>query len=365
MNLKTSILFLAFVVSSLFVSAQYEIKDEIDISCTVVKNQQRTGTCWSFATTSFLEAELIRMGKGEYNLSEMFNARKVYEDKALNYVLRQGKANFGEGSLAHDVIKTLDRYGVIPDEAYSGLINGSKYHDHSELSESLKMYLDGVVKSGKPSTSWQEATNKILDSYLGEVPAKFVYKGKEYTPKSFANELGLNADDYLHFTSFSHHPFDDYFILEIPDNYSNQSYFNVSLDEMMQIINNALENGYTISWDGDVSEKGFSQKAGLAILPEKIETGELFENYLEEVDVTIENRQENFMNYSTTDDHLMHLVGRAKDEKGNVYYKIKNSWGEVGAEKGFLYMSEAYVKMKTVGITLHKDGVPKSILGKM
>lgn len=345
--------------------AQYGIVDEIDNSCTSVKNQQNTGTCWSFATISFIESELIRMGKGKVNLSEMFNVRKIYEDKALNYVLRQGKANFSQGSLAHDVINTIDKYGVVPEEAYSGLINGALIHDHGELSQSLKMYLDGVIKSGKPSPVWLEATNNILDSYLGVVPEKFTYDGKEFTPKSFAKDLDLNADDYIHFTSFAHHPFNDYFILEIPDNYSNQSYFNVPLDELKQIIDDALERGYTISWDGDVSEKGFSQSRGLAILPVQYEKGELFEKYLDEIEVNQQNRQKNFFHYSTTDDHLMHLVGRAKDKKGNVYYKIKNSWGESGVYKGFLYMSEAYLKMKTVGITVHKDAVPKSILDKM
>lgn len=345
--------------------AQYEIVDEIDNSCTSVKNQQNTGTCWSFATTSFIESELIRMGKGRVNLSEMFNVRKVYEDKALNYVLRQGKANFSEGSLAHDVINTIDKYGVVPEEAYTGLVSGALIHDHGELSQSLKMYLEGVIKSGKPGLSWLDATNNILDSYLGVVPEKFEFKGKEYTPKSFANELGLFAGDYLHFTSFMHHPFNNYFILEIPDNYSNQSYFNVPLNELVQIVNNALEEGYTISWDGDVSEKGFSQSRGLAILPAQYEKGELFDKYLDEVEVTQENRQENFFHYTTTDDHLMHLVGKAKDKQGNVYYKIKNSWGESGVYRGYLYMSEAYFKMKTVGITVHKDAVPKSILEKM
>ena len=363
--MKRTIILSCIAFISLNISAQYEIEDKIDNTCTPVKNQQNTGTCWSFATTSFIESELIRMGKGDVNLSEMFNVRKVYEDKALNYVLRQGKANFSQGSLAHDVIKTIDNYGVVPEEAYTGLQEGYLIHDHGELSQSLKMYLDGVIKSGKPSPSWMDATNNILDAYLGKVPEKFNYKGKDYTPKTFANELGVNAGDYVNFTSFSHHPFNDYFILEIPDNYSNQSYFNVTLDELMQIINNALEKGYTISWDGDVSEKGFSQARGLAILPDNYEKGELFEKYLEEVEVTQEKRQDNFLDYSTTDDHLMHLFGMAKDKQGNVYYKIKNSWGEAGAYKGYLYMSEAYLKMKTVGITLHRGGVPKSILEKM
>ncbi|MFT4533676.1 MAG: bleomycin hydrolase [Saprospiraceae bacterium] len=339
-------------------SAQYNFKTEKKISCTEVKSQDRTGTCWSFATASFLESELIRMGHDNINLSEMFIVRNIYKDKAMNYVLRQGKANFSQGSLSHDLIRMTEKHGLITEDAYSGLVNGEIKHNHSEMEAGLKGFLDGIRTSKQLSTKWKPAFNSIIDAYMGAVPLQFKHDGKTYTPKSFVETTKLKTDNYISLGSFTHHPFYEEFILEIPDNYSNGSFYNVPLDEMVSIIDYAILAGYSIAWDGDVSEKGFSAKNGIAVLPEEDSRDDLFSIPGKELKVTQENRQANFENYSTTDDHLMHLVGMALDQNGTKYYIIKNSWGEISDYKGYLYMSESFLKMKTISVMLHKNGLP-------
>lgn len=338
------------------VHGQYTFSEVDMVKCTEVKNQAKTGTCWSFATASFLESELQRMGKGEVNLSEMFVVRSIYQDKAMNYMLRQGKANFSQGSLAHDLIRIISRAGIVPEEAYSGKLEPDATHDHSEMEAGLKGFLDGVRTRKKLSPNWKTAFNRILDTYMGSVPETFMVDGKSYDPKSFAKALDLNIDDYVNITSFSHHPFNEPFILEIPDNYSNGAFYNVPLDEMMASIDAALSKGYSIAWDGDVSEKGFSSQQGIAILP-KERTGDIFEKPGLEWKVTQKNRQENFESYSTTDDHLMHIVGTTTDQNGTKYYVVKNSWGLRGPYDGYVYMSEAYIRMKTISVMMHKNAL--------
>jgi len=352
MKLITFLLAFVFCFS---IHAQYEFTHDKDINCTSVKNQSRTGTCWSFATSSFIESELMRMGKEEVDLSEMFIVRNIYKDKAKNYMLRQGKANFSQGSLSHDLIRMMKMEGVVPESVYSGLVDGEKAHNHSEMEAVLKGMMDGLLKSKRPSKKWKAAFDGVLDAYMGECPETFKFNGKETNPKQLASDLGLDAGEYVSLTSFSHHPFYEKFILEIPDNYSNGHFYNIPLDEMMSTIDNAMAKGYSIAWDGDVSEKGFDAKEGIAVLPKDGKRDDLFKSPGHEVKVTQESRQEAFENYSTTDDHLMHLIGKAKDQKGNEYYIIKNSWGEISPYKGYLYMSKAYVQMKTVAIMVHKD----------
>ncbi|MFT6336628.1 MAG: bleomycin hydrolase [Saprospiraceae bacterium] len=349
-------LFICFGLSH--VTAQYNFKTEKRINCTEVKSQDRTGTCWSFATASFLESELIRMGHDNINLSEMFIVRNIYKDKAMNYVMRQGKANFSQGSLSHDLIRMTEKHGLITEDAYSGLINEETKHDHSEMEAGLKGFLDGIRKSKKLSTNWKPAFAAIIDTYMGAVPKQFMHDGVAFTPKSFVETTKLKTDNYISLGSFTHHPFYEEFILEIPDNYSNGEFYNVPLKEMMSIIDYAILAGYSIAWDGDVSEKGFSAKNGMALLPENAKREDLFTMPGKEIEVTQENRQSNFENYSTTDDHLMHLVGMALDQNGTKYYIIKNSWGEISDFKGYLYMSENYLKMKTISVMIHKDGLP-------
>ena len=355
-------------------TAGYNFTMEKSLSATPVKNQQNTGTCWSFSTTSFVESELIRIGKGEHDLSEMYTVRQIYLEKAMNYVRRQGKAQFSEGSLSHDVINIVRKYGAVPESAFNGLNNGDTKYNHSELEAVLQGMLDAMIKNrGNLSNHWKKAVEAVLDVYLGEVPEEFKYDGKSYNPKSFADEvLEINPDDYVELTSYEHHPFYKICVLEIPDNFSNGFYYNVPIEDLEKITDNAVTLGYTVAWDCDVSEKGFSQKNGLAILPAKSwndmtkdEKEEVFKSPVEQQKVDQTMRQSTFDNYSTTDDHLMHITGIAKDSKGNRYYQVKNSWGERGAFDGYLYASKAYFQLKTVAVMVHKDAIPSQIKEKL
>ena len=338
---------------------EFEIVNACD--ATNVKAQDATGTCWSFATASFIESEVMRMGKGQHNLSEMFIVKNIYRDKATNYVLRQGNAQFSQGALAHDFLNSAGRYGLVPEEVYDGLDDGQTRHDHSEMESILKGVVDVVAKRKNLSPKWIQATDRILDTYLGETPERFEYRDRSYSPKEFADSLGFDRKNYISLTSYTHHPFGEDFVLEIPDNFSNGSFRNVPIDDLVATIDNAIENGYTVAWDGDVSERGFSSGKGIAILPKNPGRRDMFEVVGEELDVTQEMRQKTFMSFNTTDDHLMHLVGISHDPAGNKYYVIKNSWGEVGPYQGYIHMSEAYVRLKTVAIIVHKDALPQPI----
>ncbi len=373
-RIKTlTLVFIAIIFANYTLPAQVDVLEKSgytfetthSVNCTPVKSQDKTGTCWSFATASFLESEIMRMGNGSHDLSEMFVVRNIYRDKARNYVLRQGKANFSQGSLAHDLIFIAKKYGVVPESAYSGKLDEAAKHDHSEMEAVLKGMLDGVLSQKKLSPQWPKAFDCVVDVYLGEVPETFSYNGKSYSPESFTASLGFNPDDYVNITSYTHHPFYSRFVLEIPDNYSNGSFYNVPMEDLQRIVDEAIKKGYSIAWDGDVSEKGFSAKNGIAILPVDEKREDLFEKPGEEIKVTQELRQSTFESFATTDDHLMHLTGIAKDQDGNKYYLIKNSWGEIGDYKGFLYMSEAYFQLKTVSVMVHKDAIPKSIAQKL
>ena len=283
----------------------------------------------------------------------MFIARQVYIEKANNFFRRHGKTNFGEGSLSHDLINAVDKYGIVPNEAFTGLKNNSTKHDHSELSSLLESYMKTIVKQKNPSILWIEGYSAILDVYLGEVPSSFEVGKKQYNPFTFAKYLNFNAHDYINLTSFNHHPFYDNFILEVPDNWSNGLFYNLPIDELFVITKQALSNGFTISWDTDVSNDDFDAKKGIASCP-----GE----------VTQEMRQLHFDNYTVTDDHLMHIVGIVKGSDGNDYFLVKNSWGvNIGMEqyKGYVLVSENYFKLNTISIMLHTDGVSKKILKKL
>lgn len=339
-------------------SGKYDFTIEHSIDCTDVKSQDSTGTCWSFATASFIESELIRREKGQHNLSEMFIVKNIYRDKARNFVLRQGKANFSQGALAHDFINSAHSYGLVPEEVFSGLEEDQTRHDHGEMEALMAGYLNAVVKRSKLSPKWQVACDKILDTYLGSSPERFTYRDRSYSPKEFAKSLEFRGQDYVNITSYTHHPFYEPFVLEIPDNYSNGSFQNLPVDDMMEIIDSAIENGFSVAWDGDVSEKGFSAARGIAVLPTEPSRRDLFTKPGEEIKVDQAMRQETFMALSTTDDHLMHLVGISRDGDGNKYYMVKNSWGEIGPYKGFIHMSEAFVRLKTVAVIVHEDALP-------
>ncbi len=365
MVFKSNFILFLLAISFQPLMAQYQFTMTSDCNCTSIKNQQNTGTCWSFATSSFLESELIRMGKTEYDLSEMYFVRQIYQDKAQNYLLRQGKAQFGQGGLSHDVIKAFVEGGAVPESVYSGKLAGDYVYDHTEMENALKGMLDALTKSKSITPKWSNAVSGIMDAYMGEVPSKFIYEKKEYTPQTFAASLSINPDDYLTFTSYTHHPFYQTFVLEIPDNWSNGSYYNLPMDELVEITQQAISKGYSVAWDGDVSEKGFSGGKGIAIMPVDEKREDKFEKPGEEVAVSQDLRQSSFMDFSTTDDHLMHITGTAKDQQGTRYFYVKNSWGEISPFQGYVYMSESYFRLKTVAIMVHKNAVPEAIRKKM
>ncbi len=334
------------------------------IGATSVKNQAQTGTCWDFATQSFLESELMRMGKGEYDLSEMFDVRYTYPLKAERYVRYHGLANFGAGGQAHDVLKVFDTYGAVPNSVYSGLEPGDSLHNNFELDAVLKSMLDTIVKQRKITQHYKEIVDVILDIYFGKVPQTFEYNGKTYTPKSFAASLGINTKDYVEITSYTHHPFYSKFVLEVPDNWTDGEYYNVPIDDIIKIMDNALENGYTVAWDGDVSKDNFYRKEGYAVVPVDGDTSK--EAPEKEQVVTQEKRQKAYNDYTTTDDHLMHVTGLAKDQAGTKFYYTKNSWGTKDKKyDGYWYMSEPFVKLRTIAIMVHKDAIPKDIKEKL
>lgn len=369
-------------------SEGFKFTDEVVVKTTSVKDQHRSGTCWSFAATALLESELLRMGKGEYDLSEMYFVRNNYHDKAENYVRFQGKVNFAAGGSFADVLCAFAKYGAVPEDVYKGLEYGESKHTHGELDYVTTAYVDGVLRNGnrRLSTAWLRGFDGILDAYFGEIPEQFTHNGVSYSPESFTKSLGLNASDYVGFTSFTHHPFYEKFILEIPDNWRRCSDFNVPLDEMIAIIDNALRNGYAVGWGSDVSESGFIYKKGFAIVPS--ETAEELADSeelkwadmpaskqrarLEEINgpvaqkkITQELRQEAFDRQETTDDHGMLIVGIAKDQKGNKFYKVKNSWDDTGIYGGYFYASEEFVRYKTTDIMVHRDAVPVGIAQKL
>ena len=359
--------------SGLFTSfaQNYEFQEVINIERLPVISQDITGTCWSFSTSSFLESEIIRLTGKKIDLSEMFQARTTYPLKAENYVLRQGKANFSEGALAHDVINSVAKYGLVPNSIYDGLSDDTNKHNHAEivavLEAMLKIYVDNPGK--KLSSNWKQAINAVLDIYLGSIPTKFEYEGKNYTPKSFAEFAKIKPENYVTLTSFTHETNYKPFILNIPDNFSNGSMYNLPLNEFIAVIDNALANGYTLSLDCDVSEATFSGKYGIAFIPNKEEdTKTGLAEIITEKAITAEYRQQEFENLSTTDDHLMHIVGKVKDQKGNEYYKVKNSWGsdeKKVANGGYVYMSVSYMRLKAISVLVHKNAIQKEIKNKL
>lgn len=369
-------------------SEGYKFTTVVSLPSTSVKNQAATGTCWCFATTSFMESELLRMGKGEYDLSEMFIVRYNYVNRIKDNYLRQGKGNLGQGSLASNWMHVYRDHGIVPDDVYTGLSYGSPMHNHSEMNEYLESVAGIPVKNKRVSPESNEVVNSVLDIYLGQVPESFTYKGKTYTAQSFAEELGLNMNDYVEITSFSHFPFYSQGVLEVPDNWENERFYNVPLDELITIMDNALNNGYTVDWDGDVSERGFAHSKGVAINPDlellniapltdrqrfersqdAANTPEVFrfEKPFPEMKVNQDIRQKGYESFTTTDDHLMHVTGIVKDQNGTKYYVTKNSWGtDRSTFKGYLNMSESYVRAKTLFIMVHKDAVPKEIRAKL
>lgn len=367
--MKKNILSIALLAISFGSFAQtYEFQTVKDIEANPVISQDNTGTCWSFSTTSFLEAEIIRLTGKKIDLSEMYNVRNTYPKKAWNYVMRQGKAQFGEGALAHDVINSAEDFGLVPNSVYSGLTGNNNAHNHAELTAVLESMLKTYVANPgkKLSPQWKEAVNAVLDVYFGKNVTDFTYEGKKYTPKSFLEMTKLKTADYVTISSFTNEPFYKTFLLDIPDNFSNGTFYNLPLDEYVQNIDNALDNGYTIALDCDVSEGTFSGKNGVAVIPENDADAKLILTEIKpEKVISPEYRQAEFENLTTTDDHLMHIVGKVKDQTGKTYYKVKNSWGTKSGKEGFVYMSVSYMKLKSISVLLHKDGLTKNTKSKL
>lgn len=357
--------------------AGYQFETIIDLEATPVKNQGRSSTCWSYATTSFVESEMIRMGKQPVDLSEMFTVRMVYLDKAEKYVRLHGHLNFAQGGALPDVMYVIRKYGAVPEEVYDGLEYGSDINNHSELENILKAQLDQIIKNPNQelTPSWKKAIEATLDAYLGEYPEKFEYQGKTYSPRSFADEVvGIDPDDYFQFTSFTHQPMYEEIMIQVPDNWAWGTSYNVSLDELEEITDYSLEQGYTVGWATDVSETGFSLKNALAVVPLKDmvemsseEKARVFERPQPQLHVNSELRQAAYDSYATTDDHGMQITGLVKDQKGNEYYLVKNSWGERenNFRTGYLNASKAFFRYKTISVLVHRDAIPKSLLKKL
>ena len=370
-------------------SVGYQFTVTKELKTNPVKDQSRSGTCWSFSTLSFIEDDLLRQGKPAVDLSELFIVRNDYIEKAIKYVRMHGDIAFSAGGSAYDVLYIIDKYGIVPEEVYTGLNYGTDKHQHGELDAILKGYVDAIIANPnkKLSTAWLDGFKAVLDTYLGKVPEKFTYNGVEYTPLSFAKSLGIKASDYVPLTSFTHHDFYKPFAIEVPDNWLWSEYYNIPLNELMETIDYAIDKGFTVMWASDVSEKGFQYLKGFAVVPvekknenlsgtelarwvklsKSEKEGELykFEEPEEEQYIDQKLRQEAFDNYETTDDHGMVFVGTAVDQNGTKYYKVKNSWGTEQIYGGFFYASEAFVKYKTMDILVHKDAVPVKILKKL
>lgn len=352
---------------------------------TPVKNQNRSSTCWSFSGIGLLESELLRQGKGEYDLSEMFIVHHTMLDRAELYVRLHGDSSFSPGGSFYDVIATMKKDGLVPQEAMEGIKYGEERHIHTEIDAVASGYVNAIAKGRfkKLTPVWKEGLKAIYDTYLGECPEKFTYKGKEYTPRTFADELGLNAEDYISLTSYTHHPFYEQFVIEIQDNWRGGLSYNLPIDEFMEVMDYAVKQGFTIAWGSDVSEVGFTRN-GIAVMPDLERTDlsgsdmarwtgmtpadkskEAVSKPGPEVEATQEMRQAAFDNWETTDDHGMLIYGIAKDQTGKEYFMVKNSWGTDNKYEGTWYASKPFVRYKTMNIVLHKDALPKAIAKKL
>lgn len=351
----------------------FKFTDVINLENTSIKDQGSSGTCWSYSGNSFIESEMIRMGKEPIELSQIFTARNAYIEKGKMYVRMHGAVTLGEGGAFHDVMNMYRKYGTMPQSEYTGLREGQIRNNFSEMTEMIESILKSIVKSGNPSPQAQKAYTSVIDTYLGTPPEKFTYKGKTYTPKTFANKVvGINPDDYIELSSFMENPWYRPFVLLVPDNWSFDLVWNIKINELEEVVDYALRNGYTVAWAGDVTEKGFSWKNGVAYVPEidfeemtTQQKMEMFNGPKPEKKVTDEDRQKAFDAYETTDDHGMHIVGIAKDQNGKEYYIVKNSWGLSNDHKGYLYMTKTFMKYKATAIMLHKNAIPKAIANKL
>lgn len=366
-------------------STQFTVIKENPI--TSIKDQHRSGTCWAYSSLGFFEAELLRMGKGEFDLCESFLVYKTYMDRADKAIRTHGDASFSQGGSFYDAVYCLKNYGIVPQDAMPapGSLYGDSLFNFNQLDAVASAYVKAIAKGEhkKISPAWKKDLNCIYENYFGKLPETFTYKGKTYTPQSFVQYLGINPDDYVSLTSYTHHPFYSKFILEIQDNWRWAESYNLPLDEFMEVMDNAVRNGYCFAWGSDVSEKGFKAREGVAIVPadskdndktgsdaarwtgSNEKNGAVIKSSNDEPSITQEMRQLGYDNWETTDDHGMVIYGLAKDTKGNEYFMVKNSWGDYGPYHGCFYASKAFVAYKTMNIIVHKDALPKAIARKL
>jgi bleomycin hydrolase len=374
MNRIISLAFLCLIFSGSIAAQEsgYRFTIRNEAPSTPVKNQSLTSTCWSFSGISFLESELMRMGKNQYDLSEMYIVNQAYKKKAEEYVRRAGGCSFSPGGQFYDFIAISKEAGIVPDEIYPGLNYGLRNHNHDELDAALKGYVNGILKSTRQTSAWQAGFDGILEAYLGRVDQGFSYNGDWHTPKTFAGELGINFDDYIVVSSFNDHSYYKESVLEVPGNWAPCTYFNLPLEEMLLAIDNALMSGFSVAWASDMRGKGFSMKRGVAIVPEqdwndipgdRVEA--LFTKPHPQKKVTQEMRQRELGEKPITGDHGMHIVGLAEDQEGNIFYKVKNSWGPQGKYKGYIFVSREFVKLKTTTIMINRNSLPVAVAEKL
>ena len=394
-------LFSVMLLAILSIGTHAEVKDSVNKNkpvfttikenkITSIKDQNRSGTCWAYSTLAYVESEILRKTGKTYDLCEAFVANKTYMDRAIQVVRLHGDCQFSQGGSCYDPLYCLQHYGICPEDAmpFPGSLYGDSLNNFNEFFGVMEPYVAAIAKSTekKISTQWKVGLQGILDAYLGQCPEKFTYQGKEYTPKSFANSLGLDFNDYVTITSYTHHPFYTQFAVEVQDNWRNPLSYNVPMDEMMRIIDNAINEGYCIAWGGDVSEEGFT-RAGLAyaydtkkiqsmkgsdaakwLRLERSKKAELFDSLgctAPEITPTQEMRQERYDSWELTDDHGMLIYGIAKDQNGKEYYMVKNSWGEWGDYKGIWYMTKTFIAANTMDYMVNKNAIPKDIRKKL
>jgi len=390
MKIKTFTLAVASALASLSLYAQtpgaeYKFTTIKENPVTSIKNQYRSGTCWCFSALSFIESEIIREKGDTVDLSEMFVVGKSYRDRAVKYVRLDGHLNFAAGSSFGDVLHVIEDYGIVPQEAMHGMNYGTEMPEQSELDAALKGYVEAIAKNPnkKLTTAWLNGFDGIVEAYLGEYPETFKVGNRKFTPEEYRDHLGIDVKDYVNLSSFSHHPFYSQFIIEVPDNWRWDTAYNLPIDELMEVMYNAIDKGYTIAWGSDVSEKGFTRN-GLATMPvekKKAAAGSDQEKWVgksaeenkeeaktelpEEIVATQQMRQDAYDRKTTTDDHGMHIYGLAQDQNGKKYFMVKNSWGKAGKYNGIWYASDAFVRYKTLNIVVHKDALPKEIKKKL
>lgn len=364
------------VIKNASIDAKFTFKELINLETTSIKAQGSAGTCWSYSGNSFLETEMIRMGKKPVDLAEIFNARYVYLGKARNFILFNGNLGLGDGGETHDVMNMLRKYGAMPQSAYTMEDYGKGTLKSVDFQDKFKAILTDYLKNENKSNnvSWITEINAYMDEKFGKLPESFDYDGKKYDPKEFAKEIiGINPNDYLEFTSYKDNDYYEKIVMPVPDNWSYDMLYNVPMTEMTDIIDYGLSKGYSTAWSSDVSEVYFSWKNGVAHVPDFKDLNlisdeqkkTIFAGPLQEKQITEDLRLEGLYNLNTTDDHAMQIIGLAKDQFGKEYYKVKNSWGETNDYKGYLYVTKAFVQLKTTGILIHKDGVPKSTKSRL